>query len=295
MSTALELKREQPTPLELIQEALRGAQTPEEKLAATGMVKELIALQQSMVRFEWEAQERQSRIDFDGALNECQGQIGRIAPNVNRKDTNSWWADYAQLDRTIRPIYTKVGFSIAFSEVQPIAAGKIRIRAEVSRAGVSKEYFSEITPTTTGPKGGAMATATDADAIANSRAKRYLLLAIFNIAVGIDAIEKQGAAPVQLMPEPEMLEWLDAISQAPNEKEMGEMLRKAHNCASEYKCDVSRLEFDKAGIKAIESPQALQNFYLARAKKWGAANNPHAVSELGKAFDKRKAELEGQS
>ena len=70
---------------------------------------------------------------------------------------------------------------------------------------------------------------------------------------------------------------------------------KAHNCASEYKCDVSRLEFDKAGIKAIESPQALQNFYLARAKKWGAANNPHAVSELGKAFDKRKAELEGQS
>ena len=151
MSTALELKREQPTPLELIQEALRGAQTPEEKLAATGMVKELIALQQSMVRFEWEAQERQSRIDFDGALNECQGQIGRIAPNVNRKDTNSWWADYAQLDRTIRPIYTKVGFSIAFSEVQPIAAGKIRIRAEVSRAGVSKEYFSEITPTTTGP------------------------------------------------------------------------------------------------------------------------------------------------
>ena len=134
-----------------------------------------------------------------------------------------------------------------------------------------------------------------AGSIANSRAKRYLLLAIFNIAVGIDAIEKQGAAPVQLMPEPEMLEWLDAISQAPNEKEMGEMLRKAHNCASEYKCDVSRLEFDKAGIKAIESPQALQNFYLARAKKWGAANNPHAVSELGKAFDKRKAELEGQS
>ena len=37
-----------------------------------------------------------------------------------------------------------------------------------------------------------MATATDADAIAQSRAKRYIMLDIFNIAVGIDAEEKQG-------------------------------------------------------------------------------------------------------
>jgi hypothetical protein len=173
------------TPLSLIQSALSNNVAPE-------VLKELVSLQQSMVRFDWEAQERQSKIDFDDALNECQKEIGRIVPNQHRNDTSSWWADYAQLDRTIRPVYTEHRFSIVFSEVAPLAVGKVRIQATLSRAGVSRDYHSEITPSTTGPKGGAMATATDADAIAASRAKRYLLLSIFNIAIGIDALEKEG-------------------------------------------------------------------------------------------------------
>jgi DNA-binding transcriptional MerR regulator len=172
-------------PMNLIQQALSTGTSPE-------VIRELVTLQQSMERFNWEREERQSKIDFDNALNECQKQIGRIAPNVNRKDTNSWWADYAQLDNTVRPIYVDHGFSIAFSEVAPLALGKVRIKAELSRAGISKDYFREITPSTTGPKGGAMATATDADAIAGARAKRYLILDIFNISIGIDKIEKQG-------------------------------------------------------------------------------------------------------
>ena len=191
------------TPLSLIQSALSKNVAPE-------VLKELVTLQQSMVRFEWESQERQSKIDFDDALNECQQKIGRIAPNVNRKDTSSWWADYAQLDRTIRPIYTEHRFSIGFSEVSPLAVGKVRIQATLSRAGVSRDYYSEITPSTTGPKGGAMATATDADAIAASRAKRYLLLSIFNIAVGIDKIEKEG------IPEDSRDVFLQAIKTAPD-------------------------------------------------------------------------------
>ena len=156
------------------------------------VAKAAVDLQIQMEEFQWKREERQAKIDFDQALNECQSKIGRIAPNQQRNDTHSWWADYAELDRTIRPIYTAAGFSIAFSEVQSLAVGKVRIRAELSRGGISKEYFSEITPSTQGPKGGAMATATDADAIAQSRAKRYLMLSIFNIAVGIDKDEKKA-------------------------------------------------------------------------------------------------------
>jgi hypothetical protein len=172
-------------PMNLIQQALSTGTSPE-------VIRELVTLQQSVERFNWEREERQSKIDFDNSLNECQRQIGRIVPNVNRKDTNSWWADYAQLDNTVRPVYIEQGFSIAFSETDPIAAGKVRIKATLSRSGVSKDYFREITPSTTGPKGGAMATATDADAIAGARAKRYLILDIFNISIGIDKTEKQG-------------------------------------------------------------------------------------------------------
>jgi hypothetical protein len=173
------------TPLSLIQDALHKNTPPE-------VLKELVALQQSMVRFEWEAQERQAKVDFDNALNDCQRQIGRIAPNQSRTDTSSQWADYTQLDRSIRPIYTAAGFSLCFSEVAPVNPAKVRTQATLSRGGVSREYFRETTPSTTGPKGGAMATATDADAIAASRNRRYLVLSIFNIAIGIDADEKEG-------------------------------------------------------------------------------------------------------
>lgn len=136
--------------------------------------------------------EYQAKVAFDDALNSCQKQIGRIAPNQKRNDTGAWWADYAQLDKTIRPIYTDAEFSVGYSEVEPLCAGKVRIKGTLSRSGISREYFSEITPSTHGPKGNAMATATDADAIAASRAKRYVLLSIFNIAIGLDKEEKAG-------------------------------------------------------------------------------------------------------
>jgi len=221
------------TPLSLIQSALSKNVAPE-------VLKELVALQQSMVRFDWEAQERQAKIDFDEALTECQQKIGRIAPNVKRNDTASWWADYAQLDRTIRPIYTEQHFNISFTEVPPIATGKVRIQATLSRRGISRDYHREITPSTTGPKGGVMATATDADAIAASRAKRYLLLSIFNIAVGIDAVEKEG------IPEDQVEPYLKAIRTAPDIDALKRVYESAKKAATDTKVDAAFKLFSEA-------------------------------------------------
>jgi hypothetical protein len=227
------------TPLVLLSDALHSGASPE-------VLKELVSLQQSMVRFDWEAQERQSKIDFDDSLNECQQEIGRIAPNVNRLDTKSWWADYAQLDRTVRPIYTKHRFSIGYSEVAPLAVGKVRIQAILSRAGVAREYYSEITPSTTGPKGGAMATATDADAIAASRAKRYLLLSIFNIAVGIDKIEKEG------IPEDNREAFLSAIKTAPDKPSLDKVYISAKKEATAKNDTESLRLFTEAGASRAQ-------------------------------------------
>jgi hypothetical protein len=201
--TGTELRQREPSILELIQDAVKKGLDP-------AVLKELVALQQSTIRFEWESEERQAKIDFDDALNSCQLEIGRIAPNQKRNDTGSFWADYSQLDRTIRPIYTAQKFSISFSEIAPLVLGKVRIQASLSRCGITKEYSTEITPSTTGPKGGVMATATDADAIAASRAKRYLLLDIFNIAIGIDADEKK-AVQGEVMDVSEFADWMAAI------------------------------------------------------------------------------------
>ncbi len=212
------IQRAAPTGMELLAELSRKTDDPQ---VAVAVAKAVVDLQIQMEQFQWQREDRQAKMDFDQALNECQSKIGRIAPNQQRNDTRSWWADYAELDRTIRPIYTAAGFSIAFSEVQPLAVGKVRIRAELSRGGVSKEYFSEITPSTLGPKGNAMATATDADAIAQSRAKRYLMLSIFNIAVGIDKIEKEGISDDALKP------WLDKLASANDTAELNKISLEA--------------------------------------------------------------------
>ena len=202
----------QPTAMELIQQVISAGGDP---MHTAMVIKELAAIQQAQERFAWEREERQARIDYDNAMTRCQKAIGRIAPNQSRGDTKSTWADYAQLDRAVRPIYTSEGFSISFREVQSLAPGKVRIEAEVSRGGISKMYHAEITPSTTGPQGKAMATATDADAIAQSRAKRYIMLDIFNIAVGIDREEKAGIPEPAVSEEQEvkLQEWADALRQ----------------------------------------------------------------------------------
>ena len=175
------LEQAQPTsPMQLIQQALTQGVSPE-------VVRELVALQQSMERFNWEREERQAKIDFDTALNECQAKIDRIKPNRDRENGIKW-ADYIQVDKTVRPLYIDAGFSICFSEVDSTDKGKLKMCATVSRGGISREYFAE---TPSAPANSKMSGA-DGYASAASRVKRYLLLDIFNIAVGIDKDEKDG-------------------------------------------------------------------------------------------------------
>ena len=249
--TGMEIQQREPSVLQLIQDAVHKGLDP-------AVLKELVALQQSTIRFQWEAEERQAKIDFDAALNSCQKQIGRIAPNKLRADTHSDWASYSQLDRTIRPIYTEAGFSLAFSEVAPIVPGKVRIQAILSRGGVSRDFFTEITPSTTGPKGNAMATATDADAIAASRAQRYLLLKIFNIAIGIDAEEKKGI-PGESMPENALIDYIDSMKAEWDIDRLKEIFKECYTKAKTLQDGTAKDAFTKtyeAQKRAIAERQA---------------------------------------
>jgi hypothetical protein len=164
-------------PIELIRQALSQGTSPE-------VVRELVALQQSMERFNWEREERQAKIDFDDALNACQKKIGTIAPNRDREN-GIRWADYIGVDKVVRPVYLEAGFSIGFSEVDSPTEGR-RMCATLSRSGVSRDYFSKLVAA-----GNSKMSPADAEASASSRAMRYLLLKIFNIAVGIDKDEKK--------------------------------------------------------------------------------------------------------
>jgi hypothetical protein len=216
---AIEQVERQLGPMELIQQALSKGTPPE-------VIRELVALQQSMERFNWEREERQAKIDFDTALNECQSKIGRIAPNQNRENGIKW-ADYSQLDRAVRPVYIEAGFSIGFSEVESADKNRLRMCAMVSRGGISREYFADISRVPPNSK----MNQTDADASAASRVKRYLLLDIFNIAIGIDAQEKQ---PFEGMPASKLDEWLDVLKQCATKDELQQRFNDAFKAARAF-------------------------------------------------------------
>jgi hypothetical protein len=208
----------EPSPMQLMQQALASGASPESLQA-------LVTLQQSMERFEWEREERQAKIDFDNALNECQRQIGRIAPNRERENS-IMWLDYVGVDKVVRPVYLAAGFSIGYSEVESAAEGR-RMCATLSRSGVSRQYFSKLIPS-----GNSKMSAADLDASGSSRAMRYLLLKIFNIAVGIDKDEKKPFGDAQTMDPAALREWLDKIGLAQNGRELTASYIAALNIAA---------------------------------------------------------------
>lgn len=224
---------QQITPLELIQSALKSGTPPE-------VIRELVLLQQSMERFNWEREERQAEQDFGDALTECQRQIGRIAPNVHREN-NIWWADYVQLDRTVRPIYLAAGFALSFSDAETDDKGRVRIRATLKRGRIEREYFKEISRTAASSK----MSQPDADASAASRAKRYLLLDIFNIAVGIDKDEKAGipSEEAKTLTDIRYADLMSAIEGASNPEERRVAFARAWNEAGAIKDYKARAKF----------------------------------------------------
>lgn len=175
----IETRHQLLSPQEALVRAFNENPTPE-------MAKQIVELQQSTERFQWEREERQAKIDFDDSLNQCQKDIDTVAPNRNRENGITW-ADYMQIDKAIRPIYTKAGFSLSFSEAECSIPGKIKIVATLSKGGIQREFSQNITPGSNSKM-----SAPDSDAAANSRAQRYLVLKIFNIAIGIAADEDKG-------------------------------------------------------------------------------------------------------
>lgn len=231
-------------PMQLMQQALASGTSPE-------VIRELVALQQSVERFAWEREERQSKIDFDNALNDCQTQIERVIPNRDRENGIKW-ADYIAIDKAVRPVYLPAGFSIGFSEAEPDAAGR-RMCATLSRGGVHRDYFSRLVPA-----GNSKMSQADAEASASSRAMRYLLLKIFNIAVGIDKDEKkpfEDGKQSGVLDERDHLAHLENIRDAGDVKELQRLYMAAQMAADATGDTKSTLAFSDAKNKRYRELQ----------------------------------------
>lgn len=131
-------------------------------------------------------QAREAETAFNLALRDAQAEVSRIPANKFNSQTKSSYADYAQLDRIVRPIYTKHGLSLSFNSDR-LSDSEIMMICYVSHSGGHTRTYSLPMPADgKGAKGGDVMTKTHATGSATQYGMRYLLKMIFNVAIGQD-------------------------------------------------------------------------------------------------------------
>lgn len=170
-------------------------------------MKELMAMHKAM-------RSETSELEFDGAMASAQEEMDPVRADANNPQTKSKYASYAALDRAIRPIYTKHGFSVSFDTGDGAPADHVRIVAKVAHRGGHRERpHIDMPADGKGAKGGDVMTKTHATGAAVQYGRRYLLGMIFNLAVSKDDDGNGAAANSQLITDAQVKELLALIEE----------------------------------------------------------------------------------
>jgi hypothetical protein len=209
----------------------------------TGKVEQLQILQE----MHFKELARSAEVEFNLAMNAVQSELGRIAPDLNNPQTKSKYASYAALDRVIRPIYTKHGFSLSFDSGESAPETVVAYCFVSHRDGHTRKYQSPAMPSDgKGAKGGDVMTKTHATGAAMSYAMRYLLKFIFNIAVGEDDVDGNGPVASVRTPdqEKEYQERCKHFDKCLTADELREHWMASRSWAREIKNETSVNDFD---------------------------------------------------
>lgn len=130
---------------------------------------------------------RDAEQQFNAAMVMAQSKMGRVSADAVNPQTRSRYATYAQLDRTLRPVYTEAGFSLSFNSEKSELDGYVKVLCYVSHtAGHTRTYHCDMPADGKGAKGNDVMTKTHASGSAMTYGMRYLLKLIFNVAIGED-------------------------------------------------------------------------------------------------------------
>lgn len=133
--------------------------------------------------FWQKVQAEQAKKEFVAAFAACQAEMEPVAKDASNPQTKSRYASLAALDRAIRPIYTRHGFSLSFDAGDSPLPDHVRVLAFLAhKGGHERAYHIDMACDGKGAKGGDVMTKTHAMGSAFSYGKRYLEGNIFNIA-----------------------------------------------------------------------------------------------------------------
>lgn len=164
------------------------------------------------------AQGKQAEQDFNAAMSRAQAGMGRISADAVNPQTRSAYATYGKLDAKLRPIYTREGFALSFGTGNDAPEGHVRVVCHVSHsAGHTRLYHVDMPNDGKGAKGNDVMTKTHATGSAMTYGQRYLLKLIFNVAIGEQDDDGNGASDYPVTDEQiaTIREWLEAAAVSP--------------------------------------------------------------------------------
>jgi hypothetical protein len=138
-----------------------------------------------LVAWQEREQARQAQVAFDDAMSAAQAEIQSVARAALNEQTRSKYATLEAVDTAIRPIYTRHGFSVSFSEVANDGPD-IKLACIVRRSGHRETFYLSAAPDTVGPQGKPNKTQVQGVGSAVSYLRRYLTCIAFNVALRDD-------------------------------------------------------------------------------------------------------------
>lgn len=150
------------------------------KDAAIDVIERLAALQQAQI-------DREAKNNFNDAMSAAQSEISNVLPDMTNKETQQKYASFKALNRAIRPVYLRHGFSLSFNGAESSKPDQVLILCDVShKGGWTKQYMIPMACDGLGAKGGGVMSKPHAMLAASSYGRSGLLKLIFNIAIGED-------------------------------------------------------------------------------------------------------------
>jgi hypothetical protein len=141
----------------------------------------------SLLNMQKDMQAQAAELEYDDAMASAQAEMEPIRADLKNKQTNSKYASLSALDRAIRPIYTKHGFSLSFTTAEGAPPDHVRIVCRVAHRGGHRERpYIDMPADGKGAKGADVMTKTHATVSATTYGRRCLKGMIFDLAIDRD-------------------------------------------------------------------------------------------------------------
>lgn len=145
---------------------------------------------------QWKAD--RAREAFAASMAKAQAEMPTVVKDRENSHTRSTYASLETVQRAIKPVYLRNGFTVTFSEGEPPRDGWVRVVAQVRHVGGHAETFHRDGPMDNlGPQG--KPTKSELHGVASSVTylTRHLLCGIFGVTVANEDDDGGGmAAPV---------------------------------------------------------------------------------------------------